>query len=558
MRRSIVLCCLVLLFTSDVVFSQTQYGFRITFTDKNGTPHSTASPSTFLSPRAIARRTAMGISVDNTDLPVSPDYMDSVLTLTSGKLHMTSKWMNYTVVLLNDSSQILNLQGKPFISKIEYIAYYLNGLHKPAKEGNAETPESVLSTAKTTGTAAYYGSTYSQVSIVNGDYLHDIGWKGEGKLIAVLDEGFNNVNTGPAFDSLMNSGRLIDQYNFAKANTNVFSESSHGTQSLSTIAGNIPGTYVGTAPNADYALYITEIRGSEQVIEMDNIMAASERADSVGADIMTISLGYDQFNLPSSSYSLKYADIDGKTTIAAKAVNIATSKGILFIVSAGNEGGGSWNYILTPGDADSALTVGSVGLNKVPAGTSGYGPNAAGHQKPNVCMVGQPASVITSGSNPSFSNGTSLATPQLAGWAACLMQASGTFTPYQIRTAIEKSAHMYFAPGVQLGYGVPNFHYALELLNIKEPLNIPDKDNWLKVGPVPFDKQLSLRIYRPVNGTLDIILTDITGRMVYKMHNNVYIGTQNITLSVPDLPAGIYTLKAIADDDETVLKLVKR
>ena len=368
--------------------------------------------------------------------------MDSVFTLTSGKLHMTSKWFNYTVLLLNDSSKINSLQGKPFIKSIEYIAYYPSGLHKPARSTSQSTSNS-FTVQKTTGSAAYYGATYNQTTFVNGDYLHDIGRKGEGKLIAVLDEGFDAVNTAPAFDSMYNSSRLKDQYNFVEASTNVFSLGLHGTTSLSTMAGNLPGTYVGTAPYADYALYNTEIPGSEQVIEMDNVVAASERADSVGADIITISLGYDRFNLP-TNFSLTYADIDGKTTIAARAANTATAKGILFVASAGNEGGGSWNYILTPGDADSAITVGNVGLDKVPAGNSGYGPNSAGHIKPNVCMSGQPASIMRNGPNPSFSSGTSFATPQLAGWAACLMQSANVYTPYQIRRAIEQSAHVLY------------------------------------------------------------------------------------------------------------------
>jgi hypothetical protein len=67
---------------------------------------------------------------------------------------------------------------------------------------------------KTTGSSAYYGTAYDQTKLVNGDYLHDRGYKGKGKLIAVMDEGFAGVNTGPVFDSLMKSGRLADTRNF--------------------------------------------------------------------------------------------------------------------------------------------------------------------------------------------------------------------------------------------------------------------------------------------------------------------------------------------------------
>lgn len=556
MCRWIGWCVICLLFAADAT-AQAQYGFRISFTDKGGTTHTLSNPSTYLSQRAIDRRTAQGIAIDSTDLPVSADYMDSVLTLTAGKLHMTSKWFNYTILLLTDSSKILELQGKPFISNIEYIAYYGSGLHKPGKSNETTGGEPVATIAKTTGSAAYYGASYNQSALVNGDYLHDLGWKGEGKLIAVLDEGFQYVDNAPAFDSLMSSGRLKDQYNFARANTNVFISGAHGTTSLSTMAANLPGTYVGSAPYADYALYNTEIGGSEQVLEMDNIVAASERADSVGADIITVSVGYDRFTHP-TSFSLTYADIDGKTTIATRGVNMAVTKGIFYVVSAGNEGGGQWNYILTPADADSACTVGSVGLDKVPAGNSGYGPNSAGHVKPNVCMPGNPAAVIRNTTTAAFTNGTSFATPQLAGWAACLMQASGTFTPYQIRTAIEQSAHVYTNPGVQLGYGVPNFHYALELLNVEDKLTMPDAANWITAGPNPLENELTLRVYKQLNSSgLDIQLTDISGKVVFVHHTEVSIGTNSIKLSLPQLSSGMYYLKAVSSDDKAVLKLVK-
>lgn len=554
MCRCVVLCLVgLLIFTVDG-YAQPQHGFRISFTDKGGTTQSLSNPTGFLSQRAIDRRSNQNIAIDSTDLPVSPAYMDSVLSLTGGKLHMTSKWFNYTVILLNDSSKILELQGKPFINDIKYIAYYASGLHKASKTNTENTP---LITAKTTGSSAYYGDAYNQTSIVNGDYLHDKGWKGQGKLIAVLDEGFNDVNTAPAFDSMMNSGRLIDQYNYVDANNNVFINSSHGTISLSLMAGNLPGTYVGTAPLADYALYNTEIRGSEQRIEMDNIVAAAERADSVGADIITISLGYNWFELPTKN-DLTYADIDGKSTIAAKAANMATTKGILFVASAGNEGGGSWNYILTPGDADSAITVGNVGLSKAPSGTSGYGPNSAGTIKPDVCLVGQPAAVMRSSTTPFPTSGTSVSTPQLAGWAACLMQASNKLTPYDIRTAIQKSAHMYTTPTAQLGYGIPNFHYALNLLNVEEPKKLPNNGDWLTVSPNPFTEQVSVSVYRERGTSLNIQLTDISGKVMYANQFQLSTGTQTIQINLPELSRGIYILKAIADDELVTQKLIKR
>lgn len=558
MRRCWILCILGLLTLQSAVAQQTQFAFRISFTDKQGAAP-LSNPLSFLSQRAIDRRTTQGIAVDETDRPVSPDYIDSVLVNTSGVLHLRSKWLNYCVVLLTDSSQILNLTGKPFISNIEYIAYYGSGLHnKPS--GNSQNPkfdvEQKSVVFKKTGTQAYYGATFDQTRILNGDYLHDLNYKGQGMLIAVLDEGFRYTDTGPAFDSLRQSGRLVDQYDFVQANTNVYVATNHGTNSLSTMAGNIPGVYVGSAPYASYALYITEDGiNNEQRIEMDNLLAATERADSLGADVVTVSLGYNEFFLPTNT-SLTYADIDGKSTIAAQAANIATSKGVLFVASAGNEGNGSsWNYILTPGDADSAITVGSVSLNKVPASYSGYGPNSSQHIKPNVCVVGHPAWLMSASATPASINGTSFATPQLAGWAACLMQGSSGYTPYSIRTAIEKSAHVYNTPGVQLGYGVPDFRKAFDFLHVDSPM-LPQTD-WITVGPNPVVSRVSMRVFQSTTGTLNVVLVDALGKKVADQTYTVYQGTQVLQFDVPEVSNGIYYLKAKTETSEAAVKLFK-
>ncbi|MEZ5018185.1 MAG: S8/S53 family peptidase [Flavipsychrobacter sp.] len=552
MRWCWVLCFLTVVLCGEAT-AQTQYAFRISFTDKVGAP-STSNPLVFLSQRALDRRTAQGIAVDSIDRPVSPTYIDSVLKLTSGKRHVVSKWLNTFVVLLNDSSKILNLQGKTFIKEVKYIAFFPSGLHKPSGDNSKHEEQGTLS--KATGTAAYYGATYDQTKALNGDYLHDLGYKGEDMLIAVFDEGFRHVDTGPAFDSMMKSGRLVDQHNFVLDNNTVFDYSTHGTYSLSAIAGNLPGIYVGSAPRAKFAIYCTEHGSTEQPIELDNLVAALERSDSVGADVVSISLGYNEFFTP-VPYTIDYAtELDGKTTVAAKGVNIATSRGMLIVPSAGNEGNNSWKYILTPGDADSALTVGNVNINKQPASASGYGPNAAGTIKPNVCVVGQPAALMLSNTTPASISGTSFATPQLAGWAACLIQSTKDPTPYKIRTAIEKSAHIYTTPGAQLGYGVPDFRKAFNFLHVDSP--IAASSDWLQVGPNPFTNTLDIRLLQSFNGQLDILLTDATGKVVYQLNSKAFQGSQKITLDLPELSRGVYFLKVITDSDERSVKLVKR
>jgi hypothetical protein len=523
------------LLSSDISATLAQYAFRVQFKDKQGSL-SLSNPLLFLSQRAIDRRNAQLVSLDSTDQPVVSAYINDVLSNTSGTFHSASKWMNSCVVLLTDSSQILNIQSKPYVADIKYVGYFFSGLHKPSN--TTELP----SGAKTTGSSGYYGGSYDQTLMVNGNYLHDRGYKGTGKLIAVLDEGFSGVNTIDVYSNLMTSGRLLDTHNFVFASNDVFSAYNHGTMCLSTIAADKQGTYVGSAPNAQYALYVTEYSFGDYPMELDDMAAAIERADSLGADIISSSLGYNLFS--GSFPDLTNADIDGKTTVAAKAVNMASTKGMLCVITAGNEGGNSWNYILTPGDADSAITVGSVGSSYTPASSSGFGPNSSGRIKPDVCMLGDPAAIVNSSGTATQAGGTSYATPQLAGWAACLWQSSPSATATKLREAIRRSAHRYANPDNHIGYGVPDFYLASQFLGVTETPLPSNTNNWVTIAPNPIAKQLTCLFKMEIAEKVQLIITDAVGKEVYTTSADTKAGEQKLTLAIPVLSKGVYFLKA--------------
>jgi len=539
------------LLAGSEAFSQEQFAFRVHFRDKKGAP-SLDDAAAYLSPRALQRRAAFGILPDESDRPVSPHYIESVRQLTGGRIRTVSRWLNHCTVLVDDSADIMQLRELDFITETEFIASFPGELQRD-KTAASSSPAGILGLPfKTTADPAYYGATWTQTSLVNGGCLHDMGYRGQGKLIAVLDDGFMYVNTAPGFDSLRQQGRIADRYNFVLSDTGVYSYGGHGTTVLSTMAGLIPNTYVGAAPSAQYALYITEDVTSEQSIEMDYFLAATERADSIGADIISSSLGYNTFNPP--SVSLVYADLDGKTTVAAKAVNAATRKGILCVISAGNEGGNSWNYILTPGDADSALTVGNVDANKNVAGNSGWGPNAAGIIKPNVCAMGSPAQVLSSGSNPYSINGTSMSTPQIAGFAACLMQAVPGRPPLKVRESIEMSSHLYSNPNFHAGYGVPDFCAAFQILDVPEP----DARATVSILPNPFNTQFTLVLNapHPAEGQLDIF--DLTGKIIRSTRVILQRGNNRITLSLDEAQAsGMYIGRLSTGNNVEVFRLLK-
>lgn len=543
MCRKFALLIFTVFCLADIA-TATQFAFQVNFRDKVGTVPLSDSAS-FLSTRALARRHNQGLSVDSTDLPVTRAYVDSVLHLTGGKLHEVSKWLNLCVILVNDSNQVHTLNSVSFVTGIKFVGYYSGTLHKDIKK-------------KTTSDATYYNYTWPQTAMVNGNFLHNLGYKGQGMMIAVVDEGFIAVDTHPGFDSMRLSGRLADKFNFAIDTDYIFSYDTHGLEVLSTMAGYVPNTYVGSAPLASYALYITEASG-ERPIELLNLLCGTERADSAGADIVSCSLGYNQFE--DSQFDFTFAtDFDGKTTVAAKAANIATTKGMLFVSSAGNEGLSSWHNVLTPGDADSALTVGNVDISGNNAPLSGYGPNAAGQVKPDVCAMGENAEVFSTGPVTFYgqASGTSISTPEIAGFAACLWQASPHATPAMIKQAIRQCASRYTTPGNQIGYGIANFQCAAAALNIKDT-PVPGNSPLVAINPNPADNELVITATLHSAGLVNFRLFDATGKVVASFSQVFNKGSNNaVSYDVSKLPAGIYLLQASSNDATQVARFTKK
>ncbi|HTN47346.1 MAG TPA: S8 family peptidase [Flavipsychrobacter sp.] len=549
------LCSLLcfFLFTSGAQALSKQYAFRISFTNKAGSANIN-NPISFLSQRALDRRTKFGIAIDTTDLPVSPAYLDSVKQLTSGLIHTTSRWMNNCVLIVDDSSKILLLQNKPYINNIVLVGWFSNGLHdKPSPFPDEKFRDKLFAApgtrSKTTGTAAYYGAAWDQTQVVRGDCLHDLGFKGQGMLITVLDNGFNWVNSAPGFDSLYTSGRIIDTYNISRDTPLVYGYGSHGTEVLSILAGYIPNTFVGAAPLAQYALFITEDAGFEQPIEIDNLIAGIERADSIGTDVASISLGYNVFDAPFPAITA--SQLDGNTTIGTRAVNMAVRKGIAVIGSAGNEGTGG---LLAPSDANDILTVGSVDVSKVAAPTSGYGPNASGVIKPNICGMGHPAAALTTSTTPNYISGTSMATPSIAGFTACLMQANPTKDPFQVRSVLQQTAHRFTNPTANLGYGVPDFCNANTLLDVKGVV----KTDPVACYPNPFTHSVHITLHLPLSDRVSIKLMDITGKVIYREDYNVKKEEDLISLSTSSLSAGVYFIRVSSSVQSQTIKLVKQ
>ena len=277
--------------------------------------------------------------------------------------------------------------------------------------------------------------------------------------MAVVDGGFQNVNTLSAFDAVREQIRGI--YDTTDDTDSVTGTTgNHGVICFGTIAAITP-EYQGAATAAQYYLIRSEENATESPKEMDNWVAAIELADSLGVDIASTSLGYAMFD--DDCFTLSYSDMDGRSTRSSRAATIASRKGMLLVVAAGNEGNKAWHYIASPADADSILTVGAVDVQDSIAGFSSWGPTADGRVKPEVCARGHQTALINPIDNTvQYSNGTSFACPIIAGMAACLWSALPNASNMEIRERIIASANRYKEPHPQYGYGIPDAWKAYE------------------------------------------------------------------------------------------------
>ena len=324
-----------------------QSRYIIKLKDKGTNPFSIANPSQYLSARALQRRIRYNILIDSLDLPITPRYIDSIRLAGTVTILNSSKWLNQVTIRTTDAVAIAKINSFPFVISATAVASRINEQELPVnKKLDAVGTESISllnstsSRENTAGDVFNYGASHGQVHLHQGEFLHNHGFKGEGMQLAVLDAGFFRYLTLPTFDSIRINNQILNTYDFVANETSVNEDDSHGMNCLSTIAAYLPGTFVGTAPKAIFCLYRTEDVASETRIEEHNLAAGYERADSIGVDVCSVSLGYTTFDIPAQNYT--YADMNGNTTMSAIASDIAAKKGMLPVIAAGNEGTSSW------------------------------------------------------------------------------------------------------------------------------------------------------------------------------------------------------------------------
>ncbi len=543
LRRFLVLSVYVVLLALPEMATAQTYTCYVQLRDKAGSPYSLDHPEAYLSPRALERRRQQHIAVADNDLPVSGAYVRQIAPLC--RIAATLRWTNGLLIRTTDPAIITRIQAMPFVSSVKVLS-----TGGPNTRVKVLDPAPVLRSGVQAVDTALYGSATRQTTMIHLQPLHGLGYWGDGVVIAMMDAGFYNADSVTYMRRVFEEGRMLYTWNFVFDTFEVFGAPRaypHGCNTFSCIAANIPYQMVGTAPNASFMLFQTEDNRSETIAEEYYWAAAAERADSMGADIFSTSLGYTTFDASDAADSHTYADMTGHTTPIARAVNTAAFKGIIVVNSAGNEGDDTWHYVGTPGDADSGVSIGAVDPSAVIAGFSSRGPNSSGNIKPDMCAQGAPAALSTPYSTLTSEYGTSFSCPITAGAFACLRQAFPSAYSAEIVSVVRQTCSQYTHPDADYGYGVPDFGLAYDKLKLLYPQDtIPNVSRPTGAFPNPFSTTIKVGITELHNDTLlnTAELYDLSGQKVWSTSIQTVTFPNNVwELSPPaNLGAGIYIL----------------
>jgi hypothetical protein len=400
-----------------------------------------------------------------------------------------------------------------------------------------------------------YGNSIDNIKLLNGHKLHKAGFCGDGMLICAIDGSWGGLDTLSCFRSLYENGQIWGTQDLVPGVNNVYIGNEngyfddHGTATLSEMASCIEGRLVGTAPKANYFLIRTENPWGENLVEEDFWAQGAEIADSLGADVLTASVGYHTFDYEwQNNYTP--ADNDGVTSIASRAASILVQKGVIVVNSAGNSGNDIWQYIIRPADAFNILAVGAVNKYGSIANYSSYGPSADGRVKPDVVAPAEGAWTIRGDGTIKPYGGTSCASPLIAGLSACLWQALPQYSSLEIMDLIRKYGNRYNNPNNRYGYGIPNFYqcYLEHYTGVSEKI-MP------KVSVYPNPTTGELRITNYELGIKEVEIFDIYGKKLSS--NHLITSSSNHLINIAHLQAGVYFVKIQTETGTITKKIIK-
>ena len=436
---------------------------------------------------------------DEKDVPVFHGYIEAVADYTE-RIRTVSRYFNAVTVDLDDTAVDAVVQ-LPFVGSVERVRSF----RKPIDRFPI-IPEPRLKVE-----ALDYGNSFQQLSMIGVTKLHNLGYRGEGIRIAVLDSGFDDLNH-TAFDSL----NVAYMWDFVDGNSDAGGDS-HGSTVLSIMAALDHGSMIGASPYAEYVLLRTENRETELRIEEDYWIAGVELADSLNCDIINSSLGYTDF--PDDNFSYTYEDMDGRTARTTLAANIAVEKGMVVVTSAGNHGDEPWYYISSPADGLNVIAVGAVDRNGDITSFSSRGPTADGRVKPDFVALGQQVWMMkpSTANAYQYANGTSYSAPSASGAVALLLEIHPSWSPVTVIDSLRAAAGE-AGPDSLYGYGLIDVFAASGL---EEPGTVVSEFTVYDPYPQPFvlndvDRRLFFPMDVPVDGkALTIRIFNFSGERVW-------------------------------------------
>lgn len=457
---------LIYIISVITIFSQEKY--LIYFKDKGVFPNSPLNKlskqyleaESELTNKSIERRkSVMGKNyITYEDLPIRKDYIEQISSL-GIKIENKLKWFNAVSCYL-DKYQIEKILKLDFVNNIEKVKSFNSS--KITEDNSINKNNS-----KTDVANLDYGKSFNQNNLSEIPLVHDLGYNGQNVILGILDTGFRWKNH-PALKNL----KIIAERDFIQNDDITENQTSdspsqdfHGTAVLSLACGYEPGNIIGPAFGANIILAKTENVSSETRVEEDNYAAALEWMEAQGVHITTSSLGYNQFDNPAENYT--FSQMDGKTTIVAKAANLAFQRGVSTFTAAGNERGNSWGKIISPADAFGIIAVGAVNSSNQIASFSSPGPTSDGRIKPEIVAMGVSNYHAIAGGTYGSGSGTSYATPIAAGIAAILKSAWPHLTNSQIRNIFLKSGDNVNNPNNDRGYGLISAKKAVTYPNLQ-------------------------------------------------------------------------------------------
>lgn len=466
----IVICCLC---TMLELRADSGY-WRVFFKDKGNeivTPGSNLWFKTMAihSQRALDRRKKLNPKaqvIGNADAPINSDYLNGVSKL-SDSIMLTLRWHNY-VVIKTDSLRIESIKKLPYVKGVQrtgakYFPAQSMTIHKSAFIKQGEEYYTKVNPIDNCGVFRY-GPSFNQAQLLQIPLIHQMGITGQGALLSFLDSGFRwRQHSATKYTDVIAENDFIQKDSItANQEGDVPSQDFHGSICFSTVSGFQQDSLIGISPFSSFLLAKTEDIPTEQHLEEDNYAAAVEWSEALGADVISSSLGYSAFNQPLEE-NYAFSDFNGKTTITARIVNEAVKRGIVCITAAGNDGPRD-STLITPSDADSVISVGAIAQDGItPANFTSRGPRADGIIKPDIAAQGVGVICI----NPSdtlaltAANGTSLATPLIAGAMGLMISAFPEIPGYQLRKSLFESGLNAKAKDNNLGHGLAQVHTAM-------------------------------------------------------------------------------------------------